>query len=122
MESSPIIGTSISHPFFKRLREHHGSGGRKSVRTRDHETGNCCKTVSSGWDGTACFHESTAAVINPVYTAARTEGGLTRTHPPANLLLTVDGFWEAENPFTSGMCLQVDWPCSSEWPHIQVQY
>ena len=56
--------------------ELHGRVGRKSVRTRDHETGNCCITVSSGWDGTACIHESTAAVINPVYTAARAEDGV----------------------------------------------
>lgn len=79
--------------------------------------------MSSGWDRTACIHELTAAVINPVYTAAqtedgvytaawtkggiytvaRTEDGLTRTHHPAKLLLTVNGFWEIENSFTSVM-------------------
>lgn len=106
--------------------------------------------MSSGWDRTACIHELTAAVINPVYTAAqtedgvynaartedgvytaarteggvytaaRTEDGLTRTHHPAKLLLTVNGFWEIENSFTSVMWLQVEWPCSSEWPRDQV--
>ena len=86
--------------------------------------------MSSGWDRTACIHELTAAVINPVYTAAqteggvytaaRTEGGLTRTHHPAKLLLTVNGFWEIENPFTSGVWLQAEQPCSSEWPRNQV--
>lgn len=80
---------SIAHPFFKRLREHHVRGGRKSVRTRNHETENCYTTISSGWDGTVCIMSwqqlwlsaETLHSISPVNTAAWTEDGQTRPYP-----------------------------------------
>jgi hypothetical protein len=116
-------GTPTTHPFFPRLWDNWGRGGRKSVRARGHGDK---ETVSSG-------HSRTAAHINsqqmwqptrPMQAQARQSPSREyrdgqEVPPLAKELLATDGYWETERQFLLRMWALVGQPGSIGWPHTQ---